>query len=135
VIWWFNTKGGNDTADSVFLLSLEEADKYFGGSGDYIKRKRKINQNGKYTADVNGSYLSNVYDKSRTAEFENETCWWWLRSPGNNTNRTAGIDDTGCISVIGTYGSSYNGGIRPALWIKILAGVQPAVLKYYLKTY
>ena len=49
----YGTKGGENTIDKVFILSLEEADKYFGDSGE------------------------------RIAKFGSEACWWWLRSPGN----------------------------------------------------
>jgi len=38
---WYGTKGGRDTRDKVFLLSLEEVDKYFGNSGDYLNKRRK----------------------------------------------------------------------------------------------
>ena len=39
---WYGTPGGNDTRDKIFLLSLEEADKYFGNSGDYLAKRRKF---------------------------------------------------------------------------------------------
>jgi len=28
---WFSTRGGNDTTDKIFLLSIEEADEFFAG--------------------------------------------------------------------------------------------------------
>jgi hypothetical protein len=38
---WYGTNGGNDTKDMIFLLSLEEADRYFGNSGEYLGKIRK----------------------------------------------------------------------------------------------
>jgi hypothetical protein len=36
---WFKTKGGNDSADNIFLLSLEEVCAYFGDSGAKLRNK------------------------------------------------------------------------------------------------
>jgi len=38
---WYGTTGGKDTRDKIFLLSLEEADRYFGNSRDYLNRRRQ----------------------------------------------------------------------------------------------
>ena len=50
----------------------------------------------------------------------NAPIWWWLRSPGYCGNFAANVgggiaddnyDNGGCVS--------YNGGVRPALWLKL----------------
>ena len=91
---WYGTKGGNDTIDKIFLLSLLEVDKYFGNSGDYsakrnrcdlfyagngfslrkgMPKKRKHNavDTGEgfleYVPDKYGWFISNAYDDSRSA--------------------------------------------------------------------
>jgi hypothetical protein len=38
---WYGTAGGEDTSDRIFLLSIEEADRYFGDSEDYLNKRRK----------------------------------------------------------------------------------------------
>ena len=58
---WQGTKGGNTTADKVFLLSLEEVVKCFGDSGD-LKNKRKVNAHG--VECEYGYYTSDQYNSA-----------------------------------------------------------------------
>jgi hypothetical protein len=39
---WFRTRGGNDTIDKIFLLSIEELDYYFAGDGNRMTRRNEI---------------------------------------------------------------------------------------------
>jgi len=105
---WCGTEGGRDTVDKVFLLSLEEVDRYFGDSGDY-KNKRGV---GKY-------YFSNAHDSDRQAKFGKEVCWWWLRSPGDLSDLAAYVDDDGYVYVIGGSVGIDSGGVRPAFWLNL----------------
>jgi hypothetical protein len=61
---WYGTKGGADTNDKLFLLSIEEADRYFGDNGDYLGKKRtnifRDIHYRKYLSE-NGEELSNDY--------------------------------------------------------------------------
>jgi len=41
--------------------------------------------------------------------------WWWLRSPGNNTNNAANVNNNGNINMNGNNVNNNNGGVRPAL--------------------
>ncbi|MCL2768123.1 MAG: DUF6273 domain-containing protein [Synergistaceae bacterium] len=114
---WYGTKGGNDTTDKVFLLSLEELDKYFDNSGDYENKMRKKWDGNQWVSADNGMTLSNINDSSRVAKLGDQTSWWWLRSPGF---------DFGAAVVLGTgtvyiYGISVilDGGVRPVLWINL----------------
>jgi cell division septum initiation protein DivIVA len=127
---WYGTEGGRDTKDKIFLLSLEEADRYFGDSGDYYKEKRrKRDVNGKYIAAANDGYsFSNTHDIERQAKYNNEACWWWLRSPGCSTSYAAGVITGGDVGVDGCgvnpssfyfLGRSLGVGVRPALWLKL----------------
>lgn len=71
---WYGTIGGNDTRDKIFLLSIEEADRYFGNSGDYLKKRRKnFGYNPRREEfycfkDAGGAYITNKYDNDRVAE-------------------------------------------------------------------
>jgi len=108
---WFGTEGGNDTADKVFLLSLEEADQYFGGSGDYLNEVRQ---------GENEWFVSNAYDGDRVATYSDRSYgYWWLRSPGGVCNRAAYVYYDGQVSVYGTSVSLTNIGVRPALWLRL----------------
>jgi len=117
---WYGTKGGNDTKDKIFLLSLEEADKYFGNSGDYLNKRRKDNVNTFYGEDRKGLlFVSNEHNSERQAEYMKEERGWWLRSPGNKSTNVAIVDSDGSVHVRGfTVCYVFNfGGIRPALWL------------------
>jgi len=87
----FNTSGGGQTVDKVFLLSIDEAGHYFADDAARIAR------------DVNTG-------RAR---------WWWLRSVGGRDDRVAGVYDDGGIDVRGYSISRVNGGVRPALWLNL----------------
>jgi len=121
---WYGTSGGSNTTDKIFLLSLEEVDRYFGNSGDYQQKRLKKYKNGRWIADSYGSVFSNVHDSDRQAKFNNGACWWWLRSPGDISNYAAYVGTVGFVGVYGihVYGDhvrSDSGGVRPALWLNL----------------
>lgn len=108
---WFKTKGGIDTIDSVFLLSLEEVCEYFGNSGEklFVKGKQKW-------------LIDDEYNQRRQAKFEGENHWWRLRSPGYYSRTSASVNSNGNVYVRGNgvYGKPKDGGgVRPALWFRI----------------
>ena len=109
-LWW-GTDGGSDTTDRVFLLSLEEADKHFGDSGDYVN---EISHDGE------GYWMTNAYDSERVAMYEGEAWWWWLRSPGKDRHMPAYVDIDGRLIMTGSAVQYLMGGVRPALWLKII---------------
>lgn len=105
------TDGGNDTTDKVFLLSIDEAEKYFdntvarrAGATDYAIA------NGIGMTGSGGSY-------------------WWLRSPGSVNDRAASVSYDGYVEESGerVNGTDYtfngyidvNYGVRPAIWVNI----------------
>ncbi|MCL2633009.1 MAG: sigma-70 family RNA polymerase sigma factor [Oscillospiraceae bacterium] len=100
---WHGTSGGNATTDRVFLLSLEEVVRYFGDSGQLNTRS--------------SSPINDEFNSARTATFDGRNRWWWVRSPGNGSNRAANINNNGFIDVSGDHVDNNNGGIRPALWL------------------
>jgi len=105
----YGTGAGNDTTDKVFLLSINEAEKYIPDSADRI--------------------AENIEN--------DETVLWWLRTPGRGKEYAANVGTTGSIdfhgilvveagdndntgvpgSASGDYASSPDGGVRPALWL------------------
>lgn len=109
---WYGTKAGNETQDRIFLLSLDEACRYFGDSTDKLY-SRGNNRYWKKNDENNRKRLAK-------AVFA-ETCWWWwLRSPGRHNRLAAYVHGTdGCVGVNGNNITNSNGGIRPALWLKL----------------
>jgi hypothetical protein len=60
---------------------------------------------------------------SLSTSFNGVSHWWWLRSPGTESNfatRVGGIEDTeGFVHVYGRKVDIPDGGVRPAVWIEI----------------
>lgn len=73
---WYGSKGGADTQDSIFLLSLEEVCTYFGNSLSNLHNPGKNQRYWFERKDENNS--------KRLAKLQGKDCcwWWWLRSPG-----------------------------------------------------
>ena len=116
---WYGTKGGNDTTDKIFLLSLEEADKYFGNSGDYINKIRKEHKDGKWVPANDGYGFSNENDSGRIAKYNDKALWWWLRSPGYSSKIAVLVYVDGTVYVHGSDVSNGNLGLRPALFLNL----------------
>ena len=97
----FGTDGGPDTTDSLFLLSEEEAKKYFAYDGARTARPTEF-------ARAKGAAVD-----------ENGNCWWWLRTKGADQASLLEVSGTGAMGTEG--GSIYNGehGVRPAMWVNV----------------
>lgn len=117
---WYGSKGGVDTKDSIFLLSIEEVCKYFGDSRSKLYNRGKNQRYWFERKDENNS--------KRIARFEGETwgSWWWLRSPGRVSVKAVYIHGDGNIGIQGNNILKGNisdgkctGGVRPALWLKL----------------
>ncbi len=96
----YNTYVGNATTDKVFLLSIDESDKYF--SSDEARKCVPT----AYTK-ANGAYTSSSY------------CWWWLRSPGFGQDFAVNVSVGGSILYNGIDVNLGGGCVRPAMWIDI----------------
>ena len=117
---WYGTKGGEDTNDSIFLLSLDEAVcKYFGDSSIKLYNRNKKHKYWFQSKDENNS--------KRVATFNGHKNSWWLRSPGRISVKAAYIkgNPAGCVGIQGNNvlegnvsERDYFGGVRPALWLR-----------------
>ncbi|MDR0502809.1 MAG: DUF6273 domain-containing protein [Treponema sp.] len=118
---WYGTKGGPDTQDNIFLLSLEEATcKYFGDSSSKLYNKGKNQRYWFERKDENNSKRIAVNKKEKWCH------WWWLRSPGRVGVKAVYIFPDGNIGIQGNNIFKGNiaegycrGGVRPALWLKL----------------
>ncbi len=118
---WYGSKGGVDTRENVFLLSLEEVCQYFGDSLSKLQNRGKNQRYWFERKDENNSKrIARLQDKEWS-------WWWWLRSPGRVNVKAVYIFGTdGNIGIQGNNILKGNisdgkctGGVRPALWIKL----------------
>lgn len=89
---YYNTEGGNDTKDKVYLLSIGESTELsYGFCEDYgtysISRRVGIS-----------SYAQAMGAGNGNASWG---CIWWLRSPGDATYYTADVGNLGNVNVEG----------------------------------
>lgn len=114
---WFNTPGGQDTTDHLFLLSLEEVCQYFGDSITNLR-----NKGGQTWA------IDDDNNRKRQARYGTDFHWWRLRSPGYYARTSASINKHGHVYVRGNGVSGRprdGGGVRPALWLNLEALILP----------
>ena len=100
----YNTKGGNATRDKVFLLSMDEANKYLR---NYLNRERICRRS------------SYVEAKGLFDWLDDDTSWWWLRSPGDTSKSALCVFRNGSANYIGSFVNDKNGCVRPALWLDL----------------
>lgn len=94
---YYDTEGGNNTTDNVYLLSLGEVmDESYGfcSDDDTYSASRRL-QTSAY-AHARGAWRS-------TTEAYKDNCWWWLRSPGLDSSGAAPVDDYGYVDRDGTH--------------------------------
>lgn len=104
----YNTNPGNATTDKVFLLSINEVEKYFNSD-----EARKCAPTA--YAKAQGAYTSDIYKTASGAA----TCWWWLRSPGDIQYNPASVNHDGSVYYLGYFVSYAHDAVRPALWINL----------------
>ena len=95
----YDTPGGNNTEDKVFLLSIEEAKQRFK------TKEKRICMLKKYVK-------KDVYIKFRPRR-------WWLRSPGGSRSYAAIVLSDGRVSYGGEGVDSSLSIVRPALWVNL----------------
>lgn len=114
------------TQDNVFLLSIDEVNRYFASNED---RKAFLSDYGTETFIKLGieqakSYGSvdektiRTYYESSAEKYGRGFCNWWLRSPGLLDGGVSAVDYNGIAGQSMT-ASAEDGGVRPAMWIVI----------------
>ena len=87
----YGTSAGPDTVNKLFLLSIDEAEKYFSSDEDRIAMILGSTTNGS----------------------------WWLRSPGATSYSVAYVSKDGSIPYQGIRPMKNGIGVRPAMWIDL----------------
>ncbi|WP_274969145.1 DUF6273 domain-containing protein [Succinimonas amylolytica] len=97
----YHTRGGNDTRDRVFALSLDEVKHYLPDT-----RSRQ-------TTPTPFTLAKNLWTH------KDKTCYWWLRSPGIMQYNAATIYYSGLVSDIGCFTGDEKVAARPAIRVRI----------------
>ena len=88
-----DTVGGGDTEDRIFLLSLDEAERFIKGNREMMRKP-------------------SLYARKRGA-----SAFWWLRSPGYRQYLAALV--MGCVPASAGSDSLKTFGVVPALWMNL----------------
>ena len=96
----YDTDPGNATTDKVFLLSIDEVNKYFN-------------------SDKARACIPTAYAKENGAYSYGNTCLWWLRSPGRYPNDISYLSTTGYVVYEGRIVDSNDTCVRPAMWVSV----------------
>lgn len=101
----YDTDAGNDTEDKVFLLSIEEVNRYFNNDSErQCVSTEYAKANGAYTYEIDGA----------------SNCFWWLRSQGGYSNKSASVvNSDGTVSKYGNAVDDNRDCVRPAMWISL----------------
>lgn len=110
----YDTMGGNNTSDYIFVLSLSEIDQYMTRiSGFDPTHMRQI---------PHCSLLSDQNDAKRVSLYRDCPVSWWLRCPGENSGSAVAVLYDGRIALSGIDLAATvdlgGVGVRPAMWIK-----------------
>ena len=105
----YETDGGNDTEDCIFLLSWAEVNTYFP---DKDARKCGVTD----YAVKNGALTLKRFEADGKP-----TVNWWFRSPGEYQYNASGADEFGSFNIFIVSNKSI--GIRPAFRIGLSSGV------------
>jgi hypothetical protein len=103
----YSTDPGNATKDKIFLLSIDEANKYFASEEARMCAPTAY-------AIANGAWTADEFKVDGEA-----TCWWWLRSPGFEQNCAAIVDGAGSVHSFGLDVGVVRNCVRPAMWIDL----------------
>lgn len=113
---YYDTEGGENTTDKVYLLSIAEASNTaYGFNGKYINNnasnETRMAKNTAYAKECGAS-------TSKSMEYEGNG-YWWLRSPGNGNDSAASVSCAGYgyYSAYSVSNGSY--AVRPALHLNL----------------
>jgi hypothetical protein len=113
---YWETEGGKDTKDKVFLLSLS----------DIVNTKYDFDSDG-YVEDINRRCAPTDYAVAQGAYQHNyfctaddiESCVWWLRSPGDDGDGAVGVLSNGYVRGYGYDVDIDRAAVRPTLFINL----------------
>jgi hypothetical protein len=101
-------KPRRETLDNIFLLSLDEVCKYFGDSTALLNAEAR-----------EWRWIDDENNQNRIARTLDKNHWWWTRTSGRDQRWAVNVSFDGVIDPDGLWANHIDGGVRPALWMKI----------------
>ena len=106
---YYGTEGGNNTTDKIFLLSEQEVYGTKAGSYGFAETYD--------TCDEARGRKSSTYAKANGvwSDYIDGNCYWWLRTPGDDTDYTMWVNYNGYVVRFGNNVYDDDIGVCPAL--------------------
>ena len=112
----YKTKGGEPTQDRIFLLSIDDVEKYFNSNID--ENNSKLATKGTKYAKTIINYDDSLFIFDSVESVYNGNSTFWLRSPGEEESNASIIVFSGKLLDGGTSVINSYVGVRPAIWVK-----------------
>ena len=112
---YYQTNTGAASTDKIYLLSMEEVQKYFPDTESRICQPT-------------------VYAKVKGVFMKNLNTWWWLRTVGKDKKHMTAIYTDGEIRNEGYRVYVKDGGVRPVIWLDLSSISQVEVPQEYFHT-
>ena len=110
----YGTEGGNNTTDKIFLLSEQEV--YGTKAGSYgFAEAYGTNDEARRRKSSTYAKAKGVWSNYGEGAGYDGNCYWCLRTPGDNTNRTMLVDYRGYVDRYGDSVINDDNGVCPAL--------------------
>ena len=126
----YDTKGGNDTKDKVFLLSLDEAmNPNYGFTANHLKHEY---YEGRYSTDADATRTAlntGFVDFKPGYEGNDKDAEdvWWMRTPGESADYASSFYNMGAANASGRKVSDKGTAVRPALYLDLSSSLwEPA---------
>ena len=124
---FYGTPGGVDTEDKFFLLSIDEAERFFVDIDDRVAEFIMIEEDMDNTMKTYEEFsYSQEYIQTQEENFKSrlnqkQSYWWLLRSPGIRSTAAACVGGEKHDGVIYSNGAGVYSwvGVRPALYLKL----------------
>lgn len=116
----YDTDGGNNTKDYIFLLS--ESDVYSGSSAaayGFVRNDETCDEARRTQGSAYAKAMG-LYTECEEKDYAGN-CIWWLRTPGVLSTFAGTADYDGYVDMDGMDVDSESIGVRPALWIDMTA--------------
>lgn len=109
---YYGTEGGNNTSDKVFLMSESEVYTESAASYGFVSSYGTYDE---ARRSKSSAYAKAMGTWSSTSTDYRGNCYWWLRSPGNDTYNASSVLDGGYVNRLGSSVDNIDSAIRPAL--------------------